>query len=534
MVAIVATVGVGGYFLTKKPATEPSPTPSPITSTATPEPAPQPEPQPEPVPPTTQTKFIFNTALSFGMQNNSDVRELQKRLALEGCYTGSITGNFDVATREAVKCFQRKYNFSSVPDSGFVGAYTRKVLNEGVAVAINPRPVLVQPTQPSAPLPPEPTSTPIFNPFALEDNSETHFRDIFGTNYNLVTDEDPSLYNKNHGIGQFKSDFSWKNNADLLAKVNEITSGLIDDKEKAEAIGQWVANSRSYAKPAVIISGDIYSIFKATHGICFDAAYLTVAMLRLADIPARPVSPMVFLSLTHEYTEFYYKGEWWGLDSTFANTPGGDQGRKAFKISTPVEVMDQIELPIAKQIVQKNPFADNEIFIYKVKKIVQPLTISKKDVPTKWGYLKVINPAMPLGIVYRTIYSWVEPVTQSCDYYACNQNQAGGVGFNINSGLEFSADRLTYRDGVLVETIPVFATVGSTTNAQVYKIPLPAGNYKYWFGSTSDKFVYEDIEIRPDLITLVSVGSLVNNKLSVTEFDRFKTNLSEQMSLFNY
>ncbi len=164
MVAVVG-LGVGGYFLTLK-SNEPVPTPIPAVPQPapippTPEPNTQPVPQPQPVPPTTQTKFIFNRDLSFGMQNDADVRELQKRLTAEGCYTGQITGNFDEATREAVKCFERKaLHISSVPADGFVGSFVRKLLNEGASVVTIPpsAPPTVRPTTPP------PTMTPATAP----------------------------------------------------------------------------------------------------------------------------------------------------------------------------------------------------------------------------------------------------------------------------------------------------------------------------------------------------------------------------------
>lgn len=125
----------------------------------------------QPTPPTTQAKFIFNRDLSFGMQNDNDVKELQKKLAIENCYPGTTSGNFDALTREAVKCFQQKYKFSSIPDSGFIGPYTRTVLNEGISVVINPPPVqktLLPPTTTPAVIPPPPpakkTTLPVPTP----------------------------------------------------------------------------------------------------------------------------------------------------------------------------------------------------------------------------------------------------------------------------------------------------------------------------------------------------------------------------------
>ena len=74
--------------------------------------------------------FTFNKDLYFGIKNDSDVVELQRVLASEECYASEANGNFNESTVEAVKCFQRKYKFSSTPESGYVDSYTRQVLNQ--------------------------------------------------------------------------------------------------------------------------------------------------------------------------------------------------------------------------------------------------------------------------------------------------------------------------------------------------------------------------------------------------------------------
>ncbi len=69
--------------------------------------------------------FSYTRGLKLGFRNN-DVKELQQRLALEGVYTGPITGYFGPLTRAGVKAFQAKYGISQV---GEVGPLTRARLN---------------------------------------------------------------------------------------------------------------------------------------------------------------------------------------------------------------------------------------------------------------------------------------------------------------------------------------------------------------------------------------------------------------------
>ena len=73
---------------------------------------------------------VFNNDLHYGLDDNEDVTALQKVLTLDGVYTGPITGNFYSLTRQGVIDFQTKHNFTVVPDTGYVGPYTRKVLSE--------------------------------------------------------------------------------------------------------------------------------------------------------------------------------------------------------------------------------------------------------------------------------------------------------------------------------------------------------------------------------------------------------------------
>ena len=61
--------------------------------------------------------FTFSKNLYYNLRNG-DVAVLQKVLIYEGCLKTTATGYFGSATRGAVKCFQRKYNFTSIPSSG--------------------------------------------------------------------------------------------------------------------------------------------------------------------------------------------------------------------------------------------------------------------------------------------------------------------------------------------------------------------------------------------------------------------------------
>lgn len=77
--------------------------------------------------------FVFRINLKQGDENN-DVTELQKRLTLEGVYSGPIIGYFGPLTKTGVKKYQKN---NDIVTSGFVGPLTRAALNGGQVQGVN-------------------------------------------------------------------------------------------------------------------------------------------------------------------------------------------------------------------------------------------------------------------------------------------------------------------------------------------------------------------------------------------------------------
>ena len=74
--------------------------------------------------------YKWEKDLYYGLTDNNDIQALQNALYIEGVYDGPISGNSFELTRKAVIKFQKKYNFNSVPNTGYVGPFTRRALNE--------------------------------------------------------------------------------------------------------------------------------------------------------------------------------------------------------------------------------------------------------------------------------------------------------------------------------------------------------------------------------------------------------------------
>lgn len=69
----------------------------------------------------------FNRNLSYGLQSDSDVQQLQEFLKNQNLYSGPITGNFFALTQRAVISFQQREGIN--PAAGYFGAITRSKVN---------------------------------------------------------------------------------------------------------------------------------------------------------------------------------------------------------------------------------------------------------------------------------------------------------------------------------------------------------------------------------------------------------------------
>lgn len=86
----------------------------------------------------------------------------------------------------------------------------------------------------------------------------------------------------------------FKAGAALEEKVNELTAGLDDPREKTRALFKFVSQEVRYmgitkeAESPGYEPHDVMDTFEARHGVCRDKAALLVAMLRLAGLEAYP------------------------------------------------------------------------------------------------------------------------------------------------------------------------------------------------------------------------------------------------------
>lgn len=96
--------------------------------------------------------------LYYGLQNNSDVRQLQEFLIDKGYLSGNSTGNFFSLTLNAVKQYQKS---QKITQSGYVGTLTRQAINAELAANLqgsNQQAVSETGTTPPTPTPPATTN----------------------------------------------------------------------------------------------------------------------------------------------------------------------------------------------------------------------------------------------------------------------------------------------------------------------------------------------------------------------------------------
>ena len=135
----------------------------------------------------------------------------------------------------------------------------------------------------------------------------------------LTASNNPKMYlDKNYVDREPWSD--WAHYAPLVDKTNQIIAGKKTDYDKALAIATYVSTSKKYNDTSRVSvannGGTVIEVYNASEGVCVDAAVLTVAMLRLANIPARTITPNAF---AHEYAEAYVNGKWIGIDDMFGS-----------------------------------------------------------------------------------------------------------------------------------------------------------------------------------------------------------------------
>ncbi len=82
-------------------------------------------------------------------------------------------------------------------------------------------------------------------------------------------------------------------------------------------ISDKVFEHMTYVKNSTTVNTTAAEAFEQKTGVCQDYAHITIALLRLAKIPARYVAGFIEGDgETHAWVEYYSDGSWYGIDPT--------------------------------------------------------------------------------------------------------------------------------------------------------------------------------------------------------------------------
>jgi len=154
--------------------------------------------------------------------------------------------------------------------------------------------------------------------YAVKDNSWSQINSFsFGDNneiINLIASDSPNDY-LGEKINPQMTDSDWMNYQPIIDKVNFLTQGKNSDYEKAKAIIDWMRLNKTYDYAGTLQGeGSVIDLFNSDSGVCWDSAVLAVAMLRLANIPARYTAPA---ASAHTFIQFYLDNHWVATDPTY-------------------------------------------------------------------------------------------------------------------------------------------------------------------------------------------------------------------------
>ena len=227
-----------------------------------------------------------------------------------------------------------------------------------------------------------------------------------GKVWDLIASNDPADYMGDYIYEEVYSD--WKHYQPMVDRVAELTAGLSSSYDKARAIADWVKNSKTYNLSNTIANtyeATIIDIFEAREGVCLDAAMLTTAMLRLADIPARIALPAS--GTWHAYTEAYIDGEWMGIDAVF----GG--GAAYFTQDITAILYTGRRVPSANLFVTSVELSSDAEERY-----IQDIGGNEYNVINATYFEQVVIPRSDYGCVYYPITS---------EYAACKRDDTTGL-----------------------------------------------------------------------------------------------------------
>jgi hypothetical protein len=205
--------------------------------------------------------------------------------------------------------------------------------------------------------------------------------------------------------------------AEIVARAREITTGIKSDYEKTKAIHDWMATNIYYDWDAYLSSSYVcgsVDVLRDKKGVCQGYANLAAALLRSLNIPCRVVSGYglgvstsgawsiynIDNGTNHAWNEVYVSGRWiimdvtWDSDLVYRdgqfNYNKGQRGWRyfdptleAFSIDHKYEAMDEETREksalLIDEFIWQSVVSDNDLVRYKYYKDKYPNGIHVKD-----------------------------------------------------------------------------------------------------------------------------------------------------------
>lgn len=151
---------------------------------------------------------------------------------------------------------------------------------------------------------------------------------VKGTTYRQIDQQVVSLdmSNSNSVYLQSSQIINWTSNMKAIKQAKKLTKGAKTDKEKLNAIYQYIIKNIKYDKIKIkSVQGTSYvpsieDTYKSSKGLCYDYSAIMAAMLRSVGVPTKLVMGYSDkIDVYHAWNEVYLEdvGSWVTIDTTY-------------------------------------------------------------------------------------------------------------------------------------------------------------------------------------------------------------------------
>jgi transglutaminase-like putative cysteine protease len=149
----------------------------------------------------------------------------------------------------------------------------------------------------------------------LGSNDGRRFRKLTEKSFTVTLEENAVYLSSSQTV-------NWNDESEVAILAKELTKDAETDREKLEAIHNYIVNNVSYdyQKASSLPKGYIPnadSTLEDEKGICYDFAAMTASMLRSVDVPTKLIKGYsAYTPVYHAWNEVLIDGEWIVVDAS--------------------------------------------------------------------------------------------------------------------------------------------------------------------------------------------------------------------------